>query len=72
MATPRDKIQDMLCEKIDALEATMAASAKRVRNMHTTINIMENNRRNDAACAEAATFARETIDAIADALEAKP
>lgn len=76
MATPRDKIQDMLCEKIDALETVIEASAKSISNTEGLIDLMENRRNHEPECREAATAARTHIREVAKtlygALKGKP
>lgn len=68
-AESQNRIQGMLCARIDALEEAIEASAIQVDSLHVVINVMENRRTIENECKDAATHAREMLRAIVGALE---
>ncbi len=67
-----ERVQGMLCERINQLEKVVAACAKKVDNLHSNINVMENRRHDEDDCRNAAAGARtrirETVEMLEDAL----
>ena len=66
----RDRIQDMLCEKVENLESVIRTCAKKVDALHSSVNVMENSRQDKEVCGITADGLRDSLREIVKRMEA--
>lgn len=65
-----ERMQGMLCERIESLETSIGAWSNKIDMLHTTINLMQNRRTDKKECAESADYAREKVTDIVKEMRA--
>lgn len=65
-----ERIQNMLSERIDTLEAVVVASARQVEALHTYLNVMETVRLNETEHGAATEDTRRQVREIVAVLKA--